>query len=256
MPNFVAGSLWNFIMHLKNIVSTVASAAQRSHVNVGAIERLASIAAGTLLTAYGIKRSSLAGYGIAGTGAALLFRGVTGYCPVNAAVGRDSTGGDQGHDRVEIRTRLTVDKPREEVYAFWRRLENLPQFMKHISEVRQTGARRSAWSAPIPMTDTHLEWESEIEAEDENSRLAWHSVAGSGIENSGEVRFEDAPGGRGTVLNVYIFYAPPAGDVGAAAAGLLTPAFEQMVKEDVRRFKRVIETGEIPSTAGQSSGAH
>lgn len=224
-------------------------------VNVGLIERILSAAAGAALAAYGLKRSSAAGIGLAAAGSALLFRGVTGFCPVNESIGRDSSDPDRQKRGIEIRTSLTVGKPRNEVYAYWRKLENLPLFMEHLADVRQVDERRSEWSAPIPKTGAYLDWRAEIEAEEENSRLAWRSVEGSQIHNAGEVRFEDAPGGRGTMLHVRITYEPPAGAVGAAASRLVNPAFEQMVKEDVRRFKRIMETGEIPTTEGQPSGA-
>lgn len=257
------------IMNAEDVVSRLPSAIEFRHENVGAAERLASIVAGGAAVAYGLSRGSLTGYGVAAAGGVLLFRGVTGYCPVNAVVGRDSTEVDRRVPRIEIRTSLTVEKRRDEVYAYWRRLENLPRFMKHVSDVRQAGARRSEWSAPIPHTDLHIEWEAEVEADEDGSRLAWRSVEGSDIDNAGEVRFEDAAGDRGTVVHVRITYGPPTGRAGTAgsfvgaAAGkaasavakLLNPAFEQMVKEDIRRFKRVIETGELPSTSGQPAGS-
>lgn len=224
------------------------------NVNVGRAERVASIVSGVLLAAYGIRRSSLAGLSIAATASALVFRGVTGYCPANAALGRNSAGASSRRRRVDVRMSLIIDRPREEVYAYWRQLENLPTFMKHLDEVREVSARRSQWAASVPKMDARIEWEAKIQEEDENSRLAWRSVDGSEIENAGEVRFEDAPGGRGTVLHIHITYQPPAGELGAAAARLLNPAFEQMIKEDVRRFKYLMEAGEIPSTSGQPTG--
>lgn len=227
--------------------------------NVGTLERVASAAGGALLLVLGLGRRSLGGISLAATGGALLFRGVTGFCPVNAAVGRDSTeaAGAEPRDRstLEIQTTVTVQKPRADVYAFWRRLENLPAFMEHIEDVRQTNERLSHWAAVVPKTDRRIEWDAELQAIEENRRLSWRSVEGSEIENAGEVRLEDAPGGRGTEVHVRISYRPPAGAAGHAVARLLNPAFEQMVKEDIRRFKNVIEAGETPTTAGQPAGA-
>lgn len=223
-------------------------------MNVGVVERIASLVGGAVLAAYGITRSSVAGYTAAAAGGALIFRGVTGYCPANAAVGRNSADSDRRLRRIDIRTSLTVDKPRNEVYAYWRRLENLPRFMKHLAEVREVSPRRSEWAATVPKIEARIEWQAEIRTEEENSRLAWHSVDDSEVENAGDVRFEDAPGGRGTVIHVRITYTPPAGGLGAGAARLFNPAFEQLVKEDVRRFKHMIEAGEVPSTSGQPTG--
>ena len=241
-------------MHV-DVVEKLPPQLRSLRVNVGLVERVVSAAAGAALAAYGMKRSSAAGIGLAAAGGALLFRGVTGFCPVNQAVGRDSSEPERRQRRVEIRTSLTVEKPRSEVYAYWRKLENFPRFMEHLADVRELDERRSEWSAPIPKTGAYLDWQAEIEAEEENSRLAWRSVEGSQIRNAGEVRFEDAPGGRGTMLHVRIDYEPPVGAAGAAASRLVNPAFEQMVKEDVRRFKRIMETGEVPTTEGQPSGA-
>ncbi len=241
-------------MNLEKIASKSLPSVYLSHVNVGTGERIVSLVGGVVLAAYGIRRSSAAGYGVAAAGAALIFRGLTGFCPVNAAIGRDSSELNRSHRHVDIRTSLTVDKQRDEVYAYWRKLENLPRFMKHLEEVREVSARRSEWAATVPKIDARIEWKAEIQAEEENSRLAWRSVEGSEIENAGEVRFDDAPAGRGTVLHVHISYKPPAGELGRVAAALFNPGFEQLIKEDIRRFKHVIETGEVPSTSGQPSG--
>lgn len=184
----------------------------------------------------------------------MLYRGITGYCPVNEELGRDTTKPGRRTPPIEIETSLTVEQPREEVYAFWRKLENLPRFMQHLSEVRDLGGGRSHWVAPVPGGFGEIEWDAEIEAEDEGRRLAWRSVEGADIANAGEVRFEDAPGGRGTDIHAQISYRPPAGELGQAAARLFNPAFRQMVKEDVRRFKHVAEAGEIPTIDGQPSG--
>lgn len=226
-----------------------------SQINVGPTERVVSVTGGLLLAAYGLRRFSLSGLTLAATGGALLFRGVTGHCPINAAIGRDSAAADRGRPGVELRTTLTVDRPRDEVYRFWRRLENLPQFMHHLEDVRELDPRRSVWTAKVPKTSSTIEWEAEIEAEEEGRRLAWRSVAHADVDNAGEVRFEDAPGGRGTEVHVHISYRPPAAGAGRAVARLLNPVFEQMVKEDVRRFKHLLEAGSIPTTEGQPTGA-
>lgn len=184
----------------------------------------------------------------------MLYRGVTGYCPANEELGRDTSSSGQQTAPIEIETSLTVEQSREDVYAFWRQLENLPRFMQHLSEVQDLGGTRSHWVAPVPGGFGHVEWDAEIVYEEEGRRLAWHSVKGADIANTGEVRFKDAPGGRGTEIYAKIAYRPPAGELGQAAAQLFNPAFGQMVKEDVRRFKHVAEAGEIPTVDGQPAG--
>lgn len=220
-------------------------------VNVGSVERVVSAGAGAFLAAIGLHRRSTWGAVLAAAGAALVTRGVSGYCPINEAIGRDSSGPQTASRGITIRTSLTVDRPREEVYAHWRRLENLPEFMEHLSDVRQINATRSRWLARIPKSDVEIEWIAEITSDDEGRRLAWKSVESSAVANEGEVRLHDAPGGRGSEVHVAISYKPQAG---TSAAKLLNPVFEQMVKEDIRRFKHVMEAGEIPSKAGQPMG--
>lgn len=240
-------------MNRRNISDLLASSRGASHANVGTRERIASIAGGALVAAYGLKRFSVGGMALIAAGGALLVRGLSGFCPLNAAIGRDSSEGQQRG--IELQTSLTVDRPRSEVYDYWRRLENLPQFMKHLADVRQVSARHSEWVARVPKDMGTIEWDAEIVAEEEDQRLAWRSVNGADVDHAGEVRFEDAPGGRGTEVHVNLAYRPPAGGIGKAASRLLNPAFEQMVKEDLRRFKHVMETGEMPTIEGQPVGA-
>lgn len=223
-----------------------------SQINVGGTERLLSVVGGALLSWYAVKKPTAIGLALGAAGSSLLFRGVTGYCPINEAMGRDTA--EKESLSIEITRSLTIRKPRKELYSYWRRLENLPNFMKHLKDVRETGAQQSHWTARIPGGIGTLEWEAEITQEEENSLLAWQSLPGSDIDNAGEVRFKDAPAGRGTVVQATISYRPPAGSLGGGAARLLNPIFKQIVKEDIRRFKRLMETGEIPTIEGQPSG--
>ena len=223
-----------------------------SQINVGKTERIISVAGGALLSWYGIKKGDLIGAAIAFAGSTLLFRGTTGYCPVNEAAGRDTA--EENSTSIEITRSLTIQKPRKELYAYWRKLENLPNFMKHLKEVSQTGGKTSHWEARIPGDIGTIEWEAEVTQEKENELIAWQSLEDSDIDNAGEVRFKDAPAGRGTVVQATISYRPPAGSVGGGAARMLNPVFKQVVKEDLRRFKRLMEAGEIPTIDGQTSG--
>lgn len=231
-----------------------------SFINVGQTERIVSATGGALLTLFGLgqlskeSRSSLGGFALALAGGALLFRGASGHCPINAAVGRDTTTTGRQAVKLEINKTITVFKPRQEVYWFWRKLENLPRFMQHLSEVSQIDEKRSHWQARIPMSMGQISWDAEIIADEENQRIAWCSIPGAAVDNAGEVRFRDAPGNRGTEIQAIISYRPPAGDIGGLVAKWLNGSLEQMVKEDLRRFKHIIETGELPTIEGQSSG--
>ena len=226
---------------------------QKDFINVGPTERIISALGGAALTYYGLKKNkSVLGIGMATLGSSLMVRGATGYCPVNQALHRDTA-----HTRinaVEIKKSLTIYKYRHDVYNFWRHLENLPRFMRHLSEVKQLDNKRSHWVAKDPTGRIHFEWDAEITIEDENKLIAWHSLPGSEIENAGEVWFEEAPGGRGTEVHVNIYYWPPMGAIGKGIAGFINPALAQMVKEDIRQFKSIMESGEIPTIEGQPQG--
>jgi uncharacterized membrane protein len=145
---------------------------------------------------------------------------------------------------VEVSQVLTINRPRSEVYAYWRKLENLPRFMEHLKDVRQIDNKRSHWEALIPkMMGTTIIWDAEITAEETDSRLAWQSIAKATVDNAGEVRFQDAPDNRGTEMHVKISYRPPVGDLGKGVAKLFNPILENMIKTDLKRFKQIMETG-------------
>jgi uncharacterized membrane protein len=152
---------------------------------------------------------------------------------------------------VSIERVTTINRPIEEVYAFWRRLENLPRFMRHLESVRTTSARHSRWRARGPAGMT-VEWDAEILQERENEWIAWRSFEDSDIQNSGSVRFSPAPGARGTEVRVQLQYAPPAGALGRTIAKLFGEEPDQQIHEDLHRVKQLLETGEIPISDGPS----
>jgi uncharacterized membrane protein len=185
-------------------------------------------------------------------GGYLVSRGLSGYCALNNVIGRNTA--IKKASAMEVRGTFTINKPRNEVFAFWRNLENLPRFMKHLEEVRVIDERRSAWKARIPGGIGTVSWEATLESEEPNSHLSWCSLPGSTIDNAGEVTFTDAPGNQGTEIRACVSYRLPAGQVGSIAGKLFNPVVEQLLQEDLRRFKQIMETGEIPTTAGQPSG--
>lgn len=223
-----------------------------SYMNVGSTERIVSAAVGLALMYFGLRKFSIPGLLAGAVGAALFERGASGYCPVNNLAQRGPA--KKPVESAEITKSLTINKPRAEVYQYWRKLENLPTFMQHLESVSQTDKKRSNWVAPIPGGVGKISWDAEIVEEVENEKLSWRSVLNAAVDNSGEVLFKDAPGDQGTEIYVIIKYLPPAGAIGSAAAKLFNPAFKQMVKEDLRRFKRLMETGEIPVSEAQPSG--
>jgi uncharacterized membrane protein len=157
-----------------------------------------------------------------------------------------------GHG-VRVEHAVTINRSPEELFRFWRNLENLPRFMSHLEAVRNTGGNRSHWVARGPMGVT-LEWDAEIHNERPNALIAWRSLEGSEVDTAGSVHFTPAPGHRGTELKVVLKYDPPAGKAGATLARLFGTAPEQQIQEDLRRFKQIMEAGEAPTTARQPSG--
>lgn len=151
---------------------------------------------------------------------------------------------------VEIKSTLVIKRPKEELYAYWRNLENLPAFMSHIQQVNEVNNKRSVWVAEVPGGLGHIQWEAEIVWEQENQLLAWRSLPDSEIENSGEVRFQDSSNGKSTIVETTISYRPPLGKAGKLAAKLLNPAFKKVVENDLKEFKELMERGRISRRKG------
>ncbi|MDB6016842.1 MAG: cyclase/dehydrase [Pedosphaera sp.] len=147
----------------------------------------------------------------------------------------------------------TINKTPEELFRFWRRLENLPRFASHLISVTENSSGLSRWVARSPAGNT-VEWDAIIINEHENSMIAWETVQGSEIQNAGTVRFEPAPAGQGTEVTVSLEYVPPAGKLGAAIAKIFGEEPELQVEDDLRRFKALMEAGEIPTIEGQPVG--
>jgi uncharacterized membrane protein len=154
---------------------------------------------------------------------------------------------------IRVAQAITINRSPEELYRFWRDLQNLPRFMKHLESVRDTGNRRSHWVAKAPAGRT-VEWDAEITDDRPNELIAWRSLEGADVNHVGSVRFERAPDGRGSIVKVEMRYRPPAGVVGVTVAKLFGENPEWQVKDNLRRFKQVMETGEIITTEGQPAG--
>jgi uncharacterized membrane protein len=173
--------------------------------------------------------------------------GITGV-DVYAAVTRSRR-------KVEMDTTATttVIRPAQEVYDIWRELENLPTFMAHLDEVRTDANGRSHWRASAPFGRT-VEWDAEITEDVPGQRIAWRSAGDADISNEGSVRFEPAPGGRGTEVHVTLRYAMPGGKLGQAVARYFGEDPHQQLDDDLRRFKQVAETGEVVRSEGAPDG--
>jgi uncharacterized membrane protein len=161
---------------------------------------------------------------------------------------------DTEHAPIEtVAKSITINSSPETLYRFWRNLENFPRFMRHLEEVTTTGERTSHWVARAP-AGARVEWDAEIVEDEANARIAWRTLPDSSVEHEGVVSFEAAPGGRGTVVRVSMSYVPPAGKLGVHVAKLFGEEPNLQIDGDLRRFKQLIETGEIATTEGQPSG--
>jgi uncharacterized membrane protein len=171
--------------------------------------------------------------------------------------GGRAAGSDQRSERgIHVTQAITINRPRNEVYGFWQNFENLPRFMAHLESVQVLDGKRSRWKAKAPAGAT-VEWEAETIEDRPNELIAWRSLPDATVPNSGSVWFKDAPGNRGTEVLVELTYEPPGGKVGALIAKLFGEEPEQQVKGDLRRFKQVMETGEIVhSDASIHRGLH
>ena len=154
---------------------------------------------------------------------------------------------------MDLHSTTTVTRPVEEVYGFWSRLDQLPTFMAHLDEVRVTGNGRSHWKAAAPF-GRDVEWEAETTEDVPGRRIAWRSVDGADVPNSGAVWFVPAPGGRGTEVHVQLHYDIPGGAIGQAAARYFGEAPSQQLDDDLRRFKQVMEVGEVVRSDGAPRG--
>jgi uncharacterized membrane protein len=229
------------------------------HANVGSIERLLSVIGGLVLALVGLRRRSLGGLLVAALGLKMVWRGSSGHCAVYERLGIDTTHpgeaepSDYFERGVHVEESVTINRTPEELFRFWRNFENLPKFMNNLESVRVIDDRRSRWVAYGP-GDKTVEWESEIINQEQDRLIAWRTLSDADVQHTGSVRFVKAPSGRGTQVKVTMEYLPPAGRVGAALARLFHSAPDQEIREDLRRFKQLMEVGEISTTRGQPRG--
>ena len=154
---------------------------------------------------------------------------------------------------MDVQKAITINRPAAELYAYWHDFENLPRFMEHLEAVRVTGAGRSHWTAKAPANQT-VEWDAEVVEDRPNALIAWRSLDGAAVDNAGSVRFTPAPGDRGTEVRVELRYDPPGGALGATVAKLFGEDPTQQVPDDLRRFKQVMETGEVTQSDASVKG--
>lgn len=185
-----------------------------------------------------------------------LVLGGMGAVDVYAALRTTRNGGGRHANSARHRTlraAVTVRRPVEDVYAFWRDLENLPSFMHHLQSVSAGADGRTHWVANAPVGQP-VQWDAQITEDQPTKRIAWQSLPGSSIQNGGSVEFTPAATGDGTEVRVQIGYQIPGGALGKAAAALFGESPEQQVNDDLRRFKQILETGQVTRSDGSPEG--
>jgi uncharacterized membrane protein len=229
-------------------------------INVGKTERVISGLAAAAIAVVGLRRKRLRPIllPLAGT---LLSRAVTGRSAVNRAIGRNSArrgrvspvASVRRGEGVKVERSVTVNRPVQEVYRFWRSFENLPRFMDHLESVTIIDETRSHWVAKAPV-GSKVEWDAVIHNEIEDQFIAWRSLPGSDVNNAGSVHFTPVGDSSRTEVRVVLSYDPPAGKLGAAVANLLGEEPSKQVEDDLRRFKQVMEGAEVPGNSRHPAG--
>lgn len=233
--------------------------------NVGSTERWVSIAAGSALVVRGIARRDAGGALLALLGAVLVHRGATAHCPLYAALGVDTAHPEdtgpalvrmhaegavlQASDAARVERSVTIARPAAELYAFWKQPANLPRIFEFLESVTTLDATHARWRA-TPIAGVPIEWTAEVIVDVPDERIAWKS-GDSRIPNAGSVSFRPAPGDRGTEVRLVLEWLPPAGRAGQLAARLVGRDPDRHVREGLRRFKQLVETGTVPTTDGQ-----
>jgi uncharacterized membrane protein len=203
----------------------------------GSLQQWGTAVGGGALAIYGLTRRSAVGIALATGGGALAYYAVRSD-PQQQSIARSS---------------VQVNCSPEQAFQFWRNFENLPLFMHHLDNVTVLDDRRSRWKALGPL-GTPISWDAEITSERPNEIIAWRSLPTSQIDVNGMVEFRPAPANRGTFINVAIEYRPPVGALGRSVAKLMGKDPNFLMRQDLRRFKALIEAGEIPTTEGQTHG--
>jgi uncharacterized membrane protein len=231
------------------VASTQENKLTSSHSEASETERWASLIGGGALVLMGLRQGSLRGVLTALAGGGLIYQSAAKQSTIQQA--QEAIGINQP---IKVEKTVTINKSPEELYRFWHNFENLPTFMKHLKSVKVYNDKRSHWIANAPLGNS-VEWDADILEDRENEFISWASVEGADIDNSGFVRFQKVPGDRGTEVKVVLEYNPPGGVLASVIAKLFGEEPEQQIGDDLRRFKMLMEAGEIATTEGQPTGS-
>lgn len=223
-------------LSLSSLTSSTGVEDLKDSLNEEEVRAWAPIVGGGALLLYGLTRRSLSGLMMASAGGLLLYRGL---------VPRPTT--------MRTGASTTINKSPEELYSYWRKLENLPHIMQNLVSVTEIDEKRSHWTAKS-IGGANIEWDAEIVREEPGRCIAWKSDPEAEIRTNGVIRFEPAPGDRGTEVQLTLEYSLPLGLVGAVDAAMMGYEPSQQARRDLQRFKQYMETGEIATTTGQPAG--
>jgi uncharacterized membrane protein len=232
------------------VASTSENNQNQGQTEASETERWASLIGGGAMVLMGLSQRSLRGVLTAVAGGGLIYQGATKQSTIKQAQQAITGSVSQA---IKVEKTVTIDKPASELYHFWHNFENLPNFMKHLKSVKVYDAKRSHWIASGPLGGS-VEWDADIIEDRENEFISWASVEGADVDNSGFVRFKKAPGDRGTEVKVVMEYNPPGGALTATFAKLFGEEPEQQIGDELRRFKMLMEAGEIATNEGQPRG--
>ncbi len=224
-------------------------------INVGEAERLASKIGGGVLLAAGLSRGGLGGLTLAGLGGVLFYRGMTGHCDLYEAIGANTAEDEAGtppHAPVRADENITINRTPEDLYRSWRDHETLSRFLPEVFAVTSTDGVHSHWAMEGPLGWT-LEWDSEVVNDEPGRLISWQSTGGD-IQTAGTVRFAPAMGDRGTEVRLEQMFNPPLGAVGAGISKLMGMSPSGLSRQTLRRFKQLMEAGEVATIEGQPQG--
>jgi uncharacterized membrane protein len=219
-------------------------------------QRALALAASVGSLMVGMRRGGLSGLVLGAFSGYLAYRASTGrgLKGTGRALARGAERTLTGHRTgpLDLSASITIARSREELYAFWRDFTRLPGIMTSITAVDDLADGRSRWQAETPLGGTY-EWEAEIVEDVPGERIAWRSVEGSDVPQTGEIRFAPAPAGRGTQVELNLRYELPHGLLAAAPLNFVNALSREAVREDLRHFKQVMEAGEVPTGAIHAS---
>ncbi len=226
--------------------------------NVAALERVVSIATGAFLVTQTIRRPSWRSAAGGLLGADLIYRGATGHCHLYSALGVNTAEKKKPGSQIDqtapaVHRSITIARSPEELYSFWRDEHNLARIMAHFAEVTPGPDSSTHWRVRGPVQQV-FEWHSRLISDEPGHKIAWETLPGTEIPNRGEVVFKSAPDGMGSEVSLQMQFEPPLGAAGARLIKALNKVPRAVAGKALRRFKSLVETGEIPTLEHNPSG--